>query len=105
MPDLCHAALDLLIDGETGVWHLANQGAVSWYDFALGIADRTDLDRNLIFACENEVRRNTALASIRGTLLRPLEAALDDYLRDVRAAPPEDDAGPALQSTAAIRAT
>ena len=30
VPDLTHAALDLLIDGEGGLWHLANQGAVSW---------------------------------------------------------------------------
>src|SRR5205085_8825757 len=37
VPDLCHAALDLLIDGETGLWHLANQGAVSWVALALTI--------------------------------------------------------------------
>ena len=30
VPDLVNAALDLLIDGETGIWHLANRGAVSW---------------------------------------------------------------------------
>jgi dTDP-4-dehydrorhamnose reductase len=29
MPDIVRVALDLLIDGETGTWHLANQGAVS----------------------------------------------------------------------------
>src|SRR3954471_10498350 len=28
VPDLVNASLDLLIDGETGIWHLANQGAV-----------------------------------------------------------------------------
>src|SRR5256885_10419504 len=32
VPDLAHAALDLLIDGEQGIWHLANSGETSWYD-------------------------------------------------------------------------
>ena len=28
--DLVHASLDLLIDGERGIWHLANRGALDW---------------------------------------------------------------------------
>jgi dTDP-4-dehydrorhamnose reductase len=89
VPDLCHAALDLLIDGETGIWHLANQGFISWYDFAKRIAEQTGNDPALIFACERTGLRNTALTSMRGDLLRPFEAALADYLRDVAATPPE----------------
>ena len=34
VPDLVHEILNLLIDGGTGLWHLANAGSVSWYDFA-----------------------------------------------------------------------
>jgi dTDP-4-dehydrorhamnose reductase len=102
VPDLCHAALDLLIDGETGLWHLANQGAISWYDLALTIAARTGLDASLIFTCESPVRRNTALASIRGALLRPLDRALADYLRDVSEAPPASAPAKTLHSAAAI---
>lgn len=34
VPDLVHAALDLLIDGEKGIVHLANEGEVSWVEFA-----------------------------------------------------------------------
>ena len=30
VPDLVNRALDLLIDGAAGVWHLANAGALSW---------------------------------------------------------------------------
>ena len=86
VPDLCHAALDLLIDGETGIWHLANQGALSWFDFARAIAIRTGLDASLIFARETVPLRRTALASERGTLLRPLETALEAYLGEVGAA-------------------
>jgi dTDP-4-dehydrorhamnose reductase len=34
VPDLVNASLDLVIDGANGVWHLANQGATTWADFA-----------------------------------------------------------------------
>lgn len=34
VPDLVHAALDLLIDDERGIWHLANGGAVTWAELA-----------------------------------------------------------------------
>ena len=38
IPDLVHAVLDLLIDKESGVWHLVNEGAVTWFDLARGAA-------------------------------------------------------------------
>ena len=34
VPDLAHASLDLLIDGERGLWHLSNGGALTWAEFA-----------------------------------------------------------------------
>jgi dTDP-4-dehydrorhamnose reductase len=34
VPDLAHASLDLLLDGESGLWHLTNEGAMSWYELA-----------------------------------------------------------------------
>jgi dTDP-4-dehydrorhamnose reductase len=34
VPDLVDACLDLLVDGERGLWHLANAGSVSWAEFA-----------------------------------------------------------------------
>jgi dTDP-4-dehydrorhamnose reductase len=39
VPDLVTAPLDLLIDGERGLWNLANEGATSWFDFACEAAD------------------------------------------------------------------
>ena len=48
VPDLCHAVLDLVIDGETGLWHLSNGEAVSWAEFGWAVADALDLDRRLI---------------------------------------------------------
>ena len=34
VPDLVKVCLDLLIDAESGIWHLANVGDVSWAEFA-----------------------------------------------------------------------
>lgn len=43
LPDVVRAALDLLIDGETGTWHLANQGAVSLDEMARIFTPAQDL--------------------------------------------------------------
>jgi dTDP-4-dehydrorhamnose reductase len=85
VPDLCHAMLDLLIDGETGIWHLANEGETSWFDFGRAIADSAGLDADMIVAEETSPPRSTALASERGTLLRPLGAALRCFVEDIGA--------------------
>jgi dTDP-4-dehydrorhamnose reductase len=104
VPDLCHAVLDLLIDGETGIWHLANQGETDWCSFARTIAQKAGFDPDLVFARSGERPRRTALASERGALLRPLEEALDDYLRDVEAlrtaSPPREAAAYSAASRA-----
>jgi dTDP-4-dehydrorhamnose reductase len=86
VPDLCHAVLDLLIDGETGIWHLANEGALSWFDFAQAIAQGAGLDAGPIFARETWPFCSTPLASERGMLLRPLDQALTAYLEEIGAA-------------------
>ncbi|MFN2455350.1 MAG: family 1 glycosylhydrolase [Pyrinomonadaceae bacterium] len=89
VPDLVQTSLDLLIDGERGVWHLANSGATTWADLARRVAELAGLDASLI-----EARRAhelglaaprplyTVLASERGTLLSSLDDALVRYLRD-----------------------
>ena len=48
VPDLVDATLDLLIDGQTGLRHLANTGAVTWAAFARQLATALDLDPGLI---------------------------------------------------------
>jgi dTDP-4-dehydrorhamnose reductase len=82
VPDLCHATLDLLVDGETGLWHLANQGKLSWYEFAHRVAEGAGLDTSLVRGIE-EAPANTALTSARGLMLRPVECAIGDYLAEV----------------------
>jgi dTDP-4-dehydrorhamnose reductase len=82
VPDLCHATLDHLIDGEAGVWHVANAGAVSWYEFARLIAEGAGYDTELIRPSQGQAG-DTTLMSERGAMLRPLELAIDDYLHHV----------------------
>ena len=81
VPDLCHAALDLLIDGETGLWHLANDGEVSWHEFARRVAQGAGYDPALVIAEDGPEALSTALASKRGMMLRSFDEALEDFLR------------------------
>jgi dTDP-4-dehydrorhamnose reductase len=83
VPDLVHAALDLLLDGETGIWHLTNQGAVSWHALAREAAGAAKLDRSLIRLvrpAEDGELADTSLSSTRGLLLRPLDQAIGDFV-------------------------
>jgi dTDP-4-dehydrorhamnose reductase len=85
--EMIDAALDLLIDGERGVRHLANTDAVSWAEFGRRIAGRLGLDGSLIrprWLAEFEtpqLRPCTALGSARGAAMRSLDLALDRYAR------------------------
>jgi dTDP-4-dehydrorhamnose reductase len=83
IPDLCHATLDLLIDGETGLWHLANDGEVSWFDFARRVAEGTGLDADLVVREDGPEEISTALTSRRGVLLRSFDSALEDFCSQV----------------------
>ena len=85
VPDLVHAALDLLLDEETGIWHLTNQGAISWHELARAMADRAKLDPRRIVVPEGIEASDTSLTSSRGLLLRPLDWALDDFAQDSHA--------------------
>lgn len=98
VPDLCHTVLDLLIDGEAGLWHVANEGRISWYEFARRVALGAGLDAGLVAPLEAQVEPGVnVLASARGGTMRPFEEALADFLRETanhpdlaRAAPPAD---------------
>ncbi len=83
VPDLVHGVFDLLIDGGTGLWHLANTGETSWRDFGADMAGRAGFDRRRVVApAPAEGALNTALTSERGLLLPPLESAMDRFFRD-----------------------
>ena len=84
VPDLAHVVLDLLIDGEGGIWHLASPGAMSWRGFAERIARTAGFDPDLVAEAPDAPggRLNTVLTSTRGLLLPPLETAIGRYFRD-----------------------
>src|SRR3954470_20508702 len=66
VPDLVNASLDLLIDGETGIWHLANQGAVSWGELACRVAERGGFDpERVVLHGTDRIQTSTALGSAR----------------------------------------
>jgi dTDP-4-dehydrorhamnose reductase len=88
VPDLVDATLDLLIDGAGGLWHLANEGAVSWFEFARMAAARAGLEGAALDGCSSSglglaaVRpRYSVLGTARGIRLPPLDDALDRYIR------------------------
>jgi dTDP-4-dehydrorhamnose reductase len=84
VPDLAHVVLDLLIDGESGIWHLASPGGeMSWHELAIEVATRAGLDTRLITPQEGPgPRLNTALATERGALLPSFESALERYFQN-----------------------
>jgi dTDP-4-dehydrorhamnose reductase len=92
VPELAHAVLDLLLDGEKGIWHLANAGSASWAELARAIAAHIGLGPEYVSETPTEsmgwaARRPplSALASERGILLGPWQEALERCLRKVRA--------------------
>jgi dTDP-4-dehydrorhamnose reductase len=89
VPDLVHATLDLLVDSESGIWHLANDGAVTWAELARRAAALAGIPDETLHACPTcdlalaaPRPRNSALASERGQLLPRLEDALTRYVAD-----------------------
>ena len=89
VPDLVHRSLDLLLDGERGLWHLANVGAVTWADFAREAAQRAGLDATAVEARETRqmgwpAARPTysVLGSERGWIMPSLEDAMERYFRE-----------------------
>ena len=89
VPDLVDATLDLLIDGESGIWHAANVGAATWADLAEAAARAAGVPTDALervptaaLGLPAERPRSSALASERGTLLPALDDALARYAAD-----------------------
>jgi dTDP-4-dehydrorhamnose reductase len=91
-PDLVQASLDLLIDGETGLWHLANPGRTSWAEFAFALARACGLDARLVrpapaatFGWAAPRPLAVPLASTRGRTMPPLEDAISRFAHVIAA--------------------
>ena len=86
VPDLVNASLDLLIDDEKGIWHLVNDGTVSWSDLAKEVAMRGNYNASLLQPLPiaelgyPAVRPAfSALTSRHGLILPSLDHALNRY--------------------------
>jgi dTDP-4-dehydrorhamnose reductase len=86
VPDLVNVSLDLLIDGECGLWHLANQSAIAWAELARLAASIAGVDASRIEARPTRELGLAAprptysvLGSERGVLLPSLENAMSRY--------------------------
>jgi len=86
VPDLVHTSLDLLLDNETGIFHVTNEEVVSWHELAVRVAQMAGYDTSLI----NEVPQQkqswkakrplySALRSEKGIKLPTLSNALERY--------------------------
>jgi dTDP-4-dehydrorhamnose reductase len=92
VPHLVNAVLDLLIDGERGIWHLANDGSVTWLEFGRMVTRAAGLPEDLIEPCSwRDVWQPaprphySVLGTVRGKLLGPLDAAVQIYAAEALA--------------------
>jgi len=90
VPDLVHACLELRVDCESGIWHLTNEGEVTWADLArraaaLSRVDASGLRHDTNADTEPAARRPrySALGSDRAFPMPTLDDALGRYMRDV----------------------
>jgi dTDP-4-dehydrorhamnose reductase len=87
VPDLADATLDLVVDAETGIWHLTNGEAVTWAELLRRTAYRASVSAGRVRAMPGEqlgtpARRpvQSALASRRGHMLPSLDSAIKRYV-------------------------
>jgi dTDP-4-dehydrorhamnose reductase len=88
VPDLVNTSLDLLIDGEAGLWHLANEGEVSWSEFARKISGALNITGQVVEEDQLSLRLAaprpcySALGTERGRLMPSLDSAIERFVRD-----------------------
>jgi dTDP-4-dehydrorhamnose reductase len=90
VPHLSNFVLDILIDGETGLWHASNGEELSWHEFAFKLAIACQLDAALIedatktelgWLAERPLR--SSLASKHGCYLPNLDQAIHSFAREI----------------------
>lgn len=87
VPDLANASLDLAIDGEVGIWHLANRGSLTWLELAQRASELAGVNKALLVgrSCR-ELKLAaprpmfTSLGSERGLVMPTLDNALERYI-------------------------
>ena len=76
-----------MIDNEKGIWHLTNNGEITWANLARKVSDTAGLNTDLVeeqpvhFLNLKAARpKNSVLKSEKGIFLPSLENALNRYL-------------------------
>ncbi len=89
VPHLVAATLELLMDNESGIWHLTNVGALSWKQLAARVATKAGYDESLIAGVESSGLNlkadrplNSALRSQRGSLMPSLDHAINCFFNE-----------------------
>jgi dTDP-4-dehydrorhamnose reductase len=89
VPDLVNNSLDLLLDEETGIWHVSNTGTFSWYELAQQVACRGGLSCSGIIEKPAEEMQWKAqrplysvLRSAKGISLPAFDNALERYFHE-----------------------
>jgi dTDP-4-dehydrorhamnose reductase len=89
VPDLVNRSLDLFIDEEKGIWHICNDGKLTWYDLAAMVADRMKTNtKNLVATPAEEMNWKakrplySVLESERGGKLPSVDNALERYFQE-----------------------
>lgn len=87
VPDLVRATLDLVIDDETGLWHLVSAGALSWSDFASMLGKNMGLSRASIDPRPGDAMgwiarrpRYAPLTSERGLIMPDIGSAIARFV-------------------------
>jgi dTDP-4-dehydrorhamnose reductase len=87
VPDLVNTSLDLLIDKESGIWHLSNSTPVTWLQLAAMAAEAAGADLSRLEASSSARfgylatrPAYSALTSERAVLMPPLSDALARYV-------------------------
>lgn len=93
IPDLVHTSLDLLIDGESGLWHLANKSAsagITWADLARVTAKQAGVSVSSLIALPTQELGLTAkrptysvLGSDRAEIMPCLDSAISRYFDEI----------------------
>lgn len=90
VPDFVHQVLDLLIDNESGIWHLSGNDEMSYYSFiqlALNMADKDHQHivsqpfKKLNYAAERP--SYSVLMSSGGISLPPVNSSLYNYFEEI----------------------
>ncbi|HLN54495.1 MAG TPA: sugar nucleotide-binding protein [Bacteroidales bacterium] len=91
LPAMVNTVLDLMIDGEAGIWHLSNQQEVSFYDFARMAFEIAGIDDSVITPVPSSklflaARRPvySVLKSSSGIILPGLENTLNSFIDEFR---------------------